>query len=247
MQEIALPGGNVGGAVRIGDTVRRPVGAWTPAVHDLLDHLTAAGLRGVPRAHGFDERGREVLDYLPGTAYGEDVADDVLAAAMEWLAEYHRVVASYRPEGVVTWRAGPAALGADELVCMHDFGYYNWIGDEHGFAGVIDWDLAGPGVPLDDLAFAAWNTAPLALPGDPVEQARRITLMATAYGGAVSPLQILEAAPDRAQRSAEVIRAGQRAGDPGMLNLLKVGEPERTDRRLADLRRRIPRIAAHLR
>ncbi|WP_197700840.1 hypothetical protein [Micromonospora purpureochromogenes] len=37
--EQRLVGGNVGGAVLVGDTVRRPTGPWTPAVHDLLDYL----------------------------------------------------------------------------------------------------------------------------------------------------------------------------------------------------------------
>lgn len=82
-----------------------------------------------------------------------------------------------------------------------------------------NWDTAGAGVPLDDIAFSAWNTL---------------------------PLEILEAAPGLAQRSARVIRAGQDAGDPGMLNLATVGEPERTERRLEDLRARVPEIARHL-
>lgn len=244
--ETALPGGNVGGAVRVGDTVRRPTGPWTPAVHGLLAHLAAAGLPGVPRVLGFDERGREILEFLPGEAYGEQVPDDVLAAAMRWLRRYHLVVASYRPEGVVQWRTSRGVLAPDELICMHDFGYYNWIGDADGFSAVIDWDMAGPGVPLDDIAFAAWNTIPLALPTPPAYAAARLRLMADAYGGDVTPLQILRGAPVRAQRSARVIRAGQQAGDPGMVNLAKVGEPERTERRLTDLAERIPAIAAHL-
>ena len=245
--EIALPGGNVGGAVRVGDTVRRATGPWTPAVHGLLNHLFAAGLNGVPRVHGFDEQGREILDYLPGTAYGPEVPDDVLAEAMRWLARYHRVVASYRPQGEVVWRTSRGELAAGQIICMHDYGYYNWIGAEDGFSGVIDWDMAGPGVPLDDIAFAAWNTAPLAIPMDPAYQAARLRLMAQSYGGdAFTPLQILEAAPTRAQRSARVIRAGQFAGDPGMLNLATVGEPDRTERRLKELQLRVPEIAAHL-
>src|SRR5690349_7680727 len=64
--EQRLSGGNTGGAVRIGDTVRRAAGPWTPAVHALLQHLEAVGFAGAPRAHGFDEQGREVLTYLPG-------------------------------------------------------------------------------------------------------------------------------------------------------------------------------------
>jgi len=244
--EVVLPGGNVGGAVRVGTTVRRPTGPWTPAVHGLLDHLAATGLPGVPRVHGFDDRGREVLDYLPGTAYGPEVPDDVLAGAMRWLREYPRVVASYRPVGEIVWRAGTAVLGAGELICMHDFGYYNWIGSEAGFTGVIDWDLAGPGTPLDDIAFTAWNTAPLALPGDPSYQAARLRLMADAYGGVFTPREILEAAPVLALRSARVIQAGQRTGDPGMLNLAHHGEPQNSLTRSADLTRRIPDITRHL-
>jgi hypothetical protein len=244
--EDPLPGGNVGGVVRVGATVRRPTGPWTPAVHGLLAHLAESGLPGVPRVLGFDDRGREILEFLPGESYGEQVPDDVLAAAMRWLREYHRVVASYRPEGVVQWRTSRGVLGPDEIVCMHDFGYYNWIGSEDGFSGVIDWDMAGPGVPLDDIAFTAWNTAPLAMRVSPAYAAARLTLMADAYGGDVTPLEILHGAPIRAQRSARVIRAGQEAGDPGMLNLAKVGEPERSERRSLELTERIPEIARHL-
>jgi hypothetical protein len=244
--EVALPGGNVGGVVRVGDTVRRPTGPWTPAVHGLLAYLAESGLPGVPRVLGFDDREREILEFLPGRSYGEEVPDDVLAAAMRWLREYHRVVASYRPEGVVQWRTSRGVLGPDEIICMHDFGYYNWIGSENGFSGVIDWDMAGPGVPLDDIAFTAWNTVPLAMPIPPEYAAARVTLMADAYGGDVTPLDILHGAPLRAQRSARVIRAGQDAGDPGMLNLAKVGEPERSERRSRELTERIPDIAGYL-
>ena len=48
-EEEHLSGGNTTIVVRVGDTVRRPVGPWTLAVHDLLDHLTAAGFSGSPR------------------------------------------------------------------------------------------------------------------------------------------------------------------------------------------------------
>jgi hypothetical protein len=81
---------------------------------------------------------------------------------------------------------------------------------------------------------------------DPAYQAARIRLMASSYGDVFTPLELLEAAPIRAQRSARVMRAGQIAGDPGMLNLATVGEPERTERRLKDLSARIPEIARHL-
>ncbi|WP_199565450.1 hypothetical protein [Spongiactinospora rosea] len=57
MDSIELTGGNVSqGVVRVGDTVHRPAGLWTPAVHALLSHLHSAGFEGAPRPLGIDER-----------------------------------------------------------------------------------------------------------------------------------------------------------------------------------------------
>src|SRR6266511_2463820 len=63
--EIPL-GGNLSGSVRVGDTVRRRAGPWTPAVHALLAHLRAVGFSAAPRPLGNDERGRAVLAVIPG-------------------------------------------------------------------------------------------------------------------------------------------------------------------------------------
>ena len=49
-QEIPLHGGNVSTVVRVGDTVRRNAGPWTPSVHALLRHLEYVGFTGAPRA-----------------------------------------------------------------------------------------------------------------------------------------------------------------------------------------------------
>ena len=54
--------------LRHGDTVLRPAGPWTPAVHALLIHLEKSGFTGSPRVvgDGYDGHGREVLTYIPG-------------------------------------------------------------------------------------------------------------------------------------------------------------------------------------
>ena len=51
--------------VRIGDTVRRATSPWTPMIHRLIAHVRAKGVRWVPRVHGIDDEGREVLDFIP--------------------------------------------------------------------------------------------------------------------------------------------------------------------------------------
>ena len=69
--EIPLAGGDVTeGVVRVGDTVRRPVGLHSPLVHALLAHLESVGFAGAPRFLGVDEAGREVLSYIDGEVAG---------------------------------------------------------------------------------------------------------------------------------------------------------------------------------
>jgi hypothetical protein len=114
MTEIPLGGGNVsGGVVRIGDTVRRPAGPWTPAVHALLGHLHAAGFGGAPRPLGLDELGREVLTFIPGTiAWPDTLAlldpDDRLRRVARLIGDFHDAVTGFCPPPDARWQAlGP--------------------------------------------------------------------------------------------------------------------------------------------
>ena len=98
--EERLDGGNTGGAVRSGDTVRRAAGPWTPAVHALLAHLAAKAFTGAPRPLGFDERGREVLTFLKGETTGSRKpwppwthAEETLDQVARWMRAYHQAIA----------------------------------------------------------------------------------------------------------------------------------------------------------
>jgi 8-oxo-dGTP diphosphatase len=254
-----MTGGNVGGAVRIGSTVRRPIGPWTPAVHALLDHLQRNGLAESPRVLGADELGREVLSYLPGRVLDIDVelpSEAALRDAMRWLRRYHDVVEGFGHDG--PWRTSPAGSGLgragagatldqpDVLVCHHDLAPYNVAlsssADGERVVGVFDWDMAGPGTRIEDLGFAAWNWVPLYRQLPVSEAVRRLHSMADAYGVGVSAAEILSAVIPRIERSIRVISEGQRAGDRGMLNLATVGEPARTEAALNTLRARMPRL-----
>jgi 8-oxo-dGTP diphosphatase len=228
-------GGQVGGAVRIGDTVRRPTGPWTPAVHALLAHVRAAGLPYVPEVLGFDELGREVLRYVPGSTFGNDEwpdwarSDALLEQAMRWLSSYHEAVRDFRPRDAV-WRLDSRALASDELICHNDLAPYNvLVTDPEGsprLVGVLDWDVAGPGRPIDDLAFAAWNFLPLWDSSLAVgEAARKLCLQVSAYGS-YSPVEVLRHVPVRINAGLERIRKGAAAGDQGMRNLISGGNLE---------------------
>jgi len=242
-----LPGGNVGGAVRIGATVRRPTGPWTPSVHALLEHLHEAGVPGVPRVLGYDERGREVLTYLPGEVVyvpEQPMTDEQLAEVGRWLRVFHDASAGFRPEGAVPWRFEKRALADHEIVCHHDVGWYNLVFTGQRLTGVFDWDVAGPGVPLDDLAFCAWNNVPLLPVAD--DAARRLRVLAEAYG-AIEARDILARVRPRIEGSRRRIAAGAEAGDPGMQRLVRTGVLGKIDRGLAGLAREAPGIEAALR
>ncbi len=236
-----LEGGNVGGAVRVGGTVRRATGPWTPAVHRLLAHLRARGLPAVPGVHGVDTRGREVLDYLPGTVVDVDTArltDRQLAEVARWARRLHETTADLRGDGYQRFLdiTAPTVLGHNDLAP------YNLCFDGDRLSGVFDWDLAGPSTPLHELAHLAWSGVPLFRPLPAADAARRLELVAAAYGG-LSGRELLAAVPQRVQLAVDGIRAAVAAGDEQMRSLTLVGEPERTERALAAFRERAPAIA----
>lgn len=245
--EIPLDGGNVGGAVRVGDTVRRPTGPWTPAVHELLAFLADAGLPRIPRVLGVDDRDREILTFLPGhvvDTYQETLGDGRVRSAMTWLREYHTVVADF-PRDSRRWRFVERALRPGEIVCHHDTALYNMAFDGDELAGVFDWDVAGPGIPLDDVAIFAWNTSMLFPDVGAAEVAHLLHTVADAYGR-LDPHAVLDHVVVRMTGAADRIAAAQAAGDPGMLKLGTIGEPAATRARLVALGARLPELHAAL-
>lgn len=237
--EERLAGGNVGGAVRIGDTVRRPVGPWTPAVHALLRHL-AQQIPCVPAVLGFDEQGREVLSYLPGTVVDVDIEVLTLAqiaSVVGWTRAFHEAVARFEHPG--PWRY--FRMEGTTMIGHNDIAPYNVCFEGDDVVGVFDWDMAGPSTPLYELAFIAWNCVPLWRDVGADTAAQRLTAIADSYGG-VDARMILSAVPRRIRTMLDGIPVAAAAGDEGMINLMAVGEPERSRASLAGLVERIPAI-----
>jgi mutator protein MutT len=240
-----LEGGNVGGAVRIGRTVRRPVGPWTHAVHRLLDHVHERGLRATPRVLGTDARGREVLTYVPGRIV--DVDDELLTDAQlvdltRWVRELHDATTGWTGDG--PWRFFD--VDDAELVGHNDVAPYNVVFDGDRVVGVFDWDLAGPTTRLFELAHLAWTGVPLYRPTPDADVARRLELMATTYGCGVAPRASLHSVPVLTQVGIDGIRAWIAAGDSAGLAQAAIGEPEGTEAALAGLVARFPAIEREL-
>jgi hypothetical protein len=233
-----LPGG-MGGAERVGDRVHRPTGYWTPAVHALLAYLDGR-VPHIPRVHGIDEHGREVLDYLPGE-FCEPLTLGQISSLVSWIRELHEAVAGFVHSG--PWRyfeiPDPVFIG------HNDVAHYNACFDGDRLTGVFDWDMAGPTNPLMELAFSGWNLVPLWTDIGAELAAQRLTHLAECYGGP-SAHEILHAVPTRIQIMLDGIPRRAAAGDEGMRNLMTLGEPARSAANLADLIGRIPAIDKHL-
>ena len=163
--EIPLGGGNASGrVVRIGDTVRRPAGSWTPAVHALLGHLHAAGFPGAPRPLGLDEHGREVLTFIPGPVawpghlHSLD-PDGRLRRVARLIRDFHDAVTGFCPPPDPRWQALIPAEGTG-IIAHHDLAPWNLILGPRQWA-FIDWDTAAPGSRLWDVAYALHGFVPL--------------------------------------------------------------------------------------
>jgi hypothetical protein len=206
-----LGGGNTHAAiVRVGDTVRRPAGPWTPAVHALLDHLEDAGFEASPRALGLDDEGREIVTYAAGAVVWPDhfellENDDALAEVARIVRRYHDVVAAFVPPRPAEWwdlAADPS--GVHDVVCHNDLAPWNLVHGSDGGWTFIDWDLAAPGRRAWDLGWALLAFIPLT-PDRPLgdaDVARRLRVFMAAYGAPQELEAALAAAVERGRHEA---------------------------------------------
>lgn len=177
--------------VLVGDSVRRPTGRWSPAVHSLLRHLEEVGFEGSPRVLGIDDRGREILSYLP-TEPTWPYSEEALLLAGRLIRRLHDALATFVPAPGAVWRfpASGRHTGPDRRIGHNDLGPNNAVFAEGRPYGFIDWDLAGPAGPLDDLALAAINFTPLRPDRfclgvgftEPPDRAARLSTFCEAYG-----------------------------------------------------------------
>ena len=147
--EIPLIGGRITqGVVRVGNTVRRPVGPHSPFVHRLLRHLDDVGFDAAPRLLGIDAKGREILSFQQGEALtvfqARDWSPVQITAAAQLLCRLHDAT------------AGTPIAGGEETVCHNDFSPLNVAFVDGLPVSAFDFDQAAPGPRTRDLAYAAW-------------------------------------------------------------------------------------------
>ena len=247
-REVPLQGGWVNEVVRVGDTVHRSAGPWTPAVHALLRHLEARGFEAAPRVLGFDEQGREVLTYIEGmpavhpwpTALRTEQG---LAEMVRLLRRYHDAVVDFRPPAGAIWRTGKRDPGRGEIVLHRDAGPWNVLWRDDKPVALIDWDFAEPGPAINDLAFMAWYAIPLHEHEEAtgLDRSARLRAMCVAYGS-VTPEALLQAVEAvQAEDLRRLLELGRRGVEPWSLFVAR-GEEDFVRASMAWLRQHRPEL-----
>ncbi len=217
-----LPGGNMGDVVRIGATVRRPTGEWTPRVHALLRHLRGRGVLLVPDVHGVDDRNREILDFVEGEVPQYPMpdwvwTDRVLTQAAAGLRSVHDASVGFEPAG--PWRS--PVHEPVEVICLNDVAPYNMVFRNGSLVSFIDVDFASPGPRAWDLAYLAYRLVPLSEePGgarDSEERRRRLRLLLDAYGSDLRNTELLAVVETRLIELAEFTAGmAEKSGRPDL-------------------------------
>lgn len=207
-----LSGGNVTPVVRRGDAVHRESGPWTPAVHGLLRTLRDAGIDGVPEPRGFDERGREIVSFLPGEVLADAApavlwSREVLQEAARLLRRIHDASAPLVADASLVWRA-PRREPA-QVICHNDYATYNLLVEGDVLSGVIDFDFASPGSRVWDLSYLAYRIVPFAADApdaDGLERVDRLDALIDAYGGGMDRVEVIATAARRLDELAVFTR-----------------------------------------
>ncbi|WP_431523288.1 phosphotransferase [Paenibacillus amylolyticus] len=241
-QEEVLTGGNVNQVVRIGETVRRHAKP-NPYVVELLLHLEKVGYNHAPRYLGIDEQGREILSYLEGIVPGNDYpdleeymwSDESLIEVAKLLRSYHDATVGFTTTSVSTNRY--PGITEDEVVCHNDFAPYNVVYKDGRPQGIIDFDMAGPGPRMWDIAYVLYTSVPLAdfspemngagvmtYASEPHGAIRknRIALFMTNYGLGV-PADLKEWVLSRIRFMCQTLTDRAAAGELAFINMVEEG------------------------
>ncbi|PEL13745.1 phosphotransferase [Bacillus sp. AFS017336] len=162
--EEKLTGGNVSNVYRSGNTVRRELKPESTKIHQLLKHLEKKGYIYAPKFLGIDEKGREVLSFIEGEAGNDPLkeymwSDDSLKEIAKMLRLYHNAVSDFPISD--DWEPIDNTPKNMEVICHNDFARYNIIFNREKPVGIIDFDVAGPGPRLWDIAYTLYTCVPL--------------------------------------------------------------------------------------
>lgn len=248
---LAGGGQNYGCLRRLGDTVIRPAGEHSPAVHAFLRHLEAQGFNGAPHVVSASPA-EEVLSFIEGEVPvppeppegGWPVVSETRAASVaDLLARFHAAARDFVPPAGAHWNGGFSAGLEPLMVCHNDPAVGNVVFRGDHAVGLIDFDFAGPNDPLRDLAIAVQHWVPLADPTDLLDPptgwsaTSRLAAMCDSYGlDDRSVGRLLDLVDLYLERGRQGVLARVQAGQERFIAYWNAGLGDRLERALTWLR-----------
>src|SRR5262245_51172161 len=173
-EEVPLLGGmSTAGVVRVGDTVRRPMGRNADYVHRLLLHFEQCGFEGAPRYLGVDQKNREILSFIDGVAAphnGFELTAQAVPAGARLVRDRHDLT-----------QGSPFAAGA-QAAAHRNLSQPNFVFRDMIPVAIIDWDSTRPGTRVENLGEFLWAFVHPAIYGDGEPAARMLAAAVDAYG-----------------------------------------------------------------
>lgn len=200
---------------------------YSGALHALLLHLEKVGFTGAPRSFGWDDKGRHLVEYVAGLRADHlDAPDGALEPHRigEFVRQMHDALDGFVPPDSARWFEGIPSPGTD-LIVHQDITPSNIVLRADGSLVAIDWDAAGPGTRLWDLAYACHSFAPLYRDGaDLASSSQRLRQLVDGYG--LDDAQRAEMVPllaTRSQRMYEYLRRMRHTGRSPWIELWQNG------------------------
>lgn len=148
----------------------RPTGYWSQSVHELLIYLEKRGFEGAPRFLGIDDSNREMLSFLPGEVPGNKYpelepymwSDETLVGFACLLRRFHDATEGSTLITEGKWQLSYGDRREYEVICHDDAALYNVVFRMETPVALIDFDMAGPGPRMWDIAYSLYTSVPLA-------------------------------------------------------------------------------------
>ncbi len=213
-------GGTVNRVWADGETIRRHSGPASHAVSLLCAYLNDRGLGLVPQILRYNSR-YEYQSRLPGMALmrpwpSEALSSTWLTMLGQWMRQFHLASRTFALPKGVSFQWGPKRPIVGSVVCHGDLGPWNCLLTGKRLTGIVDWELAYYGRPIEDLCSAAYTCVPLRRRADQEFPARvtsrRLDALLKGYGR-FSRATLMRELPRYLLRNAEMIerRAGEGA------------------------------------
>ncbi len=244
-----LPHEGVTEVWRVRSTVRRPCRPFTATVQAYLRHLRSRGVDFVPEPLGYDDHGREILEFVEGDVPDDPLPDtvwpdEVLGSLARLIRRLHDAAAGWEPPSDAVWGSIPGQDGVSvpalfdrpELVGHQDYCPGNVVFRDGLPVSLIDFDLAGPTSRVSDCVNAMYWWVPLLDPADrrpaarQLEAGRRLRVFADAYGMSDRQRAAVVAVAVQRARNSGVTMAAAAAADPVFARWWTGGLQERTAR-----------------